>query len=710
MEMMLIISFLFFMAIFAGVGMASMLVKQDTTDDYLVAGRGMHPALAALSAVSTWNSGYMFIGFIGFTYLMGYSAIWLGLVSTIGQVVAWVWLYKFIQEEGNERGLRSLSSLVAEKAGDPEAKLAAILSVLFLCIYAAAQLTSGGKALFVMMGWPEIVGILIGFVLVVAYCYAGGIRASIWTDAAQSCVMVIGSTILCWIAIKEVGGFSGLDAGLEAQSTMLTNFLPPDLKFGISMWAFAFFLGGLGVAGQPQVVSRVMTLGSDRDRKQAMIWFFVWQTPFIILMLIIGMASRVLFNAEGFDAELGLPTMAMETMPAFGVGMILASIFAATMSTADSQVLACTAAITDDIKPEWRQDHKTTKKVTLVVAAFATMVSIGGLYIPGGDSVFALVVLAVYGLGGIFIPLLTIRWMGYKPDSTHSISMMVAAFAGVIGWIMLGLGGGDGIFPSVPGMGAAFAVHFILNQVRTPEVSSLGRYNWPDQKKMGAIAAAIIIPFGAFEVSYLISAPDSVDSENVQGEWLVELEFTNIANGEETIFVSDEGTQELEFIIPQLEGESLYALQFNWLYEETDEGGAWPDECDDVTLSLDPSALSGYVNYSTGEYISTDCGDYYGYLRVMLKDFEIDQFQSLITEGNSSFTTPANMTLGDVDNLVAANGFGRGPVTVSVSVDTNTGGVGPGPVSNNEEGEDVTISWQAFSYTHTISNTDEAAS
>ena len=638
MEMMLIISFLFFMAIFAGVGMASMLVKQDTTDDYLVAGRGMHPALAALSAVSTWNSGYMFIGFIGFTYLMGYSAIWLGLISTIGQVVAWVWLYKFIQEEGNERGLRSLSSLVAEKAGAPEAKLAAILSVLFLCIYAAAQLTSGGKALFVMMGWPEIVGILIGFVLVVAYCYAGGIRASIWTDAAQSCVMVIGSTILCWIAIKEVGGFSGLDAGLEAQSTMLTNFLPPDLKFGISMWAFAFFLGGLGVAGQPQVVSRVMTLGSDRDRKQAMIWFFVWQTPFIILMLIIGMASRVLFNAEGFDAELGLPTMAMETMPAFGVGMILASIFAATMSTADSQVLACTAAITDDIKPEWRQDHKTTKKVTLVVAAFATMVSIGGLYIPGGDSVFALVVLAVYGLGGIFIPLLTIRWMGYKPDSTHSISMMVAAFAGVIGWIILGFGGGDGIFPSVPGMGAAFAVHFIMNQVRTPEVSSLGRYNWPDQKKMGAIAAAIIIPFGAFEVSYLTSAPDSVDSENVQGEWLVELEFTNIANGEETVFVSDEGTQELEFIIPQLEDESLYALQFNWLYEETDEGGVLPDECDDVTLSLDPSALSGYVNYSTGEYISTDCGDYYGYLRVMLKDFEIGQFQSLITEGNSSFT------------------------------------------------------------------------
>mgnify|MGYP002834451454 FL=1 len=287
----MVLSFLFFMSVFAGVGMASMFVKQNNTDDYLVAGRGMHPALAALSAVSTWNSGYMFIGFIGFTYVMGFNVIWLGIVSTVGQVVAWAWLYKFIQKEGQERGVRSLSSLVAEKAGAPEAKLAAVLSVLFLSIYAAAQLTSGGKALYVMMGWNELIGILIGFVLVVAYCFAGGIRASIWTDAVQSCVMIVGSTILCWIALKEVGGFGGLTSGLETADPVLVSFLPPDLKFGFSLWAFAFFLGGLGVAGQPQVVSRVMTLGTDSDRKQAMVWFFVWQTPFIALMLIIGLAS-----------------------------------------------------------------------------------------------------------------------------------------------------------------------------------------------------------------------------------------------------------------------------------------------------------------------------------------------------------------------------------------------------------------------------------
>ena len=212
-----------------------------------------------------------------------------------------------------------------------------------------------------MMGWDPVLGILIGFVLVVAYCYAGGIRASIWTDAAQSCVMIIGTVMLCWVALGQIA-----DLRACTPNSPLKTQCSPDLcrptGAGREPVGFAFFLGGLGVAGQPQVVSRVMTLGSDRERKQAMVWFFVWQTPFIALMLVIGWASRVVFTQDGFDAELGLPTLAMEVLGPFWAGLILASIFAATMSTADSQVLACTAAVTDDIRPEWSQDHSTTRK------------------------------------------------------------------------------------------------------------------------------------------------------------------------------------------------------------------------------------------------------------------------------------------------------------------------------------------------------------
>ncbi|MGB0594184.1 MAG: sodium:solute symporter family transporter, partial [Poseidonia sp.] len=97
------------------------------------------------------------------------------------------------------------------------------------------------------------------------------------------------------------------------------------------------------------------------------------------LMFIIGLACRAIFlDLDASQAQDGLPLLAMEVLNPFLAGVILASIFAATMSTADSQVLACTAAITDDVKPEWAQEHKTTKLVTMVIAVFVTLIALGG--------------------------------------------------------------------------------------------------------------------------------------------------------------------------------------------------------------------------------------------------------------------------------------------------------------------------------------------
>ncbi len=679
MDLVLVGSFILFMTAFAGIGLASMLVKEDTTDDYLVAGRGMHPALAALSAVSTWNSGYMFIGFIGFTFTMGYSIVWIALGSMAGQIVAWIWLYKFIQESANERGLRSLSSLVSEATGSPEAKLAAILSILFLSVYAAAQLTSGGKALYVMLGWSEVIGILIGFVLVVAYCYAGGIRASIWTDAAQSSVMIIGSTLLCWVALGEIGGFSGLHSGLGAQNANLTSIVPADLKFGVTLWAFAFFLGGLSVAGQPQVVTRVMTLGSDKDRKTAMLWFFAWQTPFLLIMTIIGLSSRVVFTGSDFDPELGLPMLAMETLGPFWVGLILASIFAATMSTADSQVLACTAAFTDDVVPQINQDHKKTKAVTLGVAAFATAISIFGLYVPGGDSVFSLVVLAVYGLGSIFVPILIIRWAGYEPDTTHTVAMMVAALTGVIAWRLMGLN--DEVFESIPGMGAAFLTHFVMNKIRSPELSPLGRYDFPDNRKTRALAAAVIIPFGAFETAYIVSGPDSLSSDNgISGNWIVSGNFDNETLADGLEYVNDGEPIVINMHTDAVEGSedlNIVGVRVTLQYSEDESssgfGCAVPGASDP-----DPDTISGTI--SNDKINGTASGQNSGG-GVSSHTVEVEWFnESMI--GNVSGVSKSNIIQG-----LEGGENGLGSYTLELSVTAETGG-GAG-CSHTDEGEDI---------------------
>ena len=666
-EIVLLLSFLLFMGIFAGVGLASMFVKQDTTDDYQVAGRGMHPALAALSAVSTWNSGYMFIGFIGFIFIQGYSGLWIGLVSTLGQAVAWIWIYKFIQKEGSERGVRSLSSLVSKTAGAPEAKLAGVLSVFFLAIYAAAQLVAGGVALRTMLGWSEVLGILIGFVLVVAYCYAGGIRASIWTDAAQSCVMIVGSSILCYVAVAEVGGLSGLHGTLKDIDPGMVNLFPADLTFGVTLWIGAFFLGGLGVAGQPQVVSRVMTLKDDNDRKQAAIWFFVWQTPFIALMFIIGLACRAIFlDLDASQAQEGLPLLAIEVLNPFLAGVILASIFAATMSTADSQVLACTAAITDDVKPEWSQEHATTKMVTIAVAIFATLIALVGQMFPGfGDSVFALVVLAVYGLGGIFVPLLLVRMMGYEPDTEHTVWMMTAAMSAVIVWSVSGYG--EDIFPSIPAMSAAFATHFILcTQRAESNPNPFGRYSLPTQKTVAVGAAVVLVMFGGLEGAYLAVAPDS---EDARGDNPYQLTYTVSEWTEEaTLALSDGDTQTFEVTIDDtMTGVVIAELKITY----SDTGETFTAACDEVVTTPDYSGLAGPLSESDDTTKSTTACDTTTVVGTIRPNTDLDQYAS---EGQGNYTL--NGTESELIDILTTLGKSPemvGTVAMDVALNTNEG-------------------------------------
>ncbi|MBV67478.1 MAG: hypothetical protein CMG26_03895 [Candidatus Marinimicrobia bacterium] len=401
-------------------------------------------------------------------------------------------------------------------------------------------------------------------------------------------------------------------------------------------------------------------------------------------MLIIGLASRVLFTESDFDAELGLPMMAMETMPAIGVGMILASIFAATMSTADSQVLACTAAITDDIKPEWNQDHKTTKQVTIAVAAFATLISIAGLYIPGGDSVFQLVVFAVYGLGGVFVPLLIIRWAGYKPDTTHSVSMMVAAFSGVFIWTVLGLDGADGVFPSVPGMGAAFATHFTLNYIRSPKIAPLGRFKLPKKSQYGAVAAAILIPFGAAEAVYLVGAPESTEGGGGVGNYSISGEITYEILGNGTEYINDDETILIDFNTNNIEWTSEnrnvvgVRVLLTYSEDETSNGAG----CAAPGASQpDPDTITGTVTHD--DFNGTASGQNQGQGSSSHEILVEWYNSSLYFSGNAT-----NMSESEIKNELDSDGAGLGLYFLEINVEAESNDqLGCNHTDNGEEVE-----------------------
>ena len=256
------------------------------------------------------------------------------------------------------------------------------------------------------------------------------------------------------------------------ENPMLTGFVPPTL-LGVSLWVFAFFLGGLGVAGQPQVVSRVMTLGSDKERKQAMVWFFVWQTPFIALMLVIGWASRVVFTQDGLTLAWAADPRHGSAWPLLGrahLGLHLRCNHVHGRQPG-ARVHGRDRRHPSGVEPGPQHDEEGH----LGDAMFATVISSAAFTFraetPCSHSCWP------YGLGGIFVPMLIIRWAGYQPDTRHSVTMMIAALVGVIVWRLLGLN--EHVFESIPGMGMAFLAHFIDHAYRVRDGSPLGRYEMP---------------------------------------------------------------------------------------------------------------------------------------------------------------------------------------------------------------------------------------
>lgn len=449
-------TFIASLAGFALIGVASSLRRKSDTADYLIAGRSMPPWLVGLSAVATNNSGYMFIGLIGFTYEYGLSSIWLSVGWLFGDWLAWYVVHEPLRRISADRDARSFSGFVGGWGDGGQSRLliaaAGLITLIFLGIYAAAQLKAGSKALEVMFGWDPATGAILGAVIVALYCFSGGIRASIWTDAAQSFVMIFAMGILAYVAMNTYGGPSELLAKLQALNPSLVQWTPPDAQAGLALYMGSWIAAGLGVVGQPHIMVRTMTLDDPSKMRRVRNIYFAWYVPFTILAIAAGLYSRLALETGGFDAELALPRMALELLPGFMVGIVLAALFAATMSTADSQILACSAAITQDIAPSLRKSVGGAKIATLAVCTFAL-----GVALFGSGNVFDLVVLAWSTLASTLGPIVALRTLRQPVNAPTGIAMMATGLIVVITWRQLGWN--SSVYEALPAMLATAVVY-----------------------------------------------------------------------------------------------------------------------------------------------------------------------------------------------------------------------------------------------------------
>ena len=454
-----LISFIGFMLLFAVIGGLSYFRAKKTAEDYLIAGRSVAPWLAGLSAVATNNSGYMFIGMIGLTYATGLSSIWLMIGWIAGDMMASYTIMPQLRRTAEKHDLHSFGGLLADWHGGGYSRLrrfSGLLVIIFLGTYAAAQFNAGGKALQALLGWQAQSGALLGAMLVLFYSFMGGIRASIWTDAAQSMVMIVSMAMIMVAGLSQFSTPEEMFGRLTSVGPGYMHWFPASDAAGILLFVAGWVFAGFGVAGQPHIVVRYMALDRAEHLGRFRLWYYGWFILFYAATIVAGLLTRLLLPVStGFDAELALPTLALQLLPGAMVGLMLAGLFAATMSTADSLIISCVASVSRDLFPHHKGGYWQTKLIAVAVVCLALTIS---LY--ADESVFRLVLIAWGLLASAFAPLLLVYARGGRPSEPLALTMMLAGIATFLAWRWAGMSAE--VYEIMPGMLAGLLVFFLL--------------------------------------------------------------------------------------------------------------------------------------------------------------------------------------------------------------------------------------------------------
>ncbi len=449
------LTFIAFVILFTVVGLYSATQKQDSTADYLLAGRSVNPWLVALSALSTGQSGFLFTAQVGYAYSIGISAIWLAIGWAIGDYLSWLLVFKQLRETSEASDSETVPNFLAQKQPGYRwiSAISALITVFFLGAYAAAQLLAGSKALNSIFGWDYAWGIIIGAVIVVAYCFSGGIRASIWTDAVQTVVMIGALLLLLVFTIDAGDGIGNIFAALGNADKSLVALFPADLGWGFLPFFIGWLVAGFGAVGQPHILVRAMAIDSADNMGKARDIRTICGLVTAFSAIFIGLSGRVLLP-ELADPELALLDLSVDLLPGVLVGVMLAGLFAATISTADSQILSCSAALTQDLFPGMAKSYQLAKVGTLVVTAIVLAIALAN-----NDSVFSLITFAWSILASGLGVLLVLRAWQKPVSTTAAVLMMLVGIAVATIWKQAGLSGN--MYEVLPGMAAGLLVYFI---------------------------------------------------------------------------------------------------------------------------------------------------------------------------------------------------------------------------------------------------------
>ena len=391
--------------------------------DFLLAGRKLGPWVTAFSERASGESAWLLLGLPGAAIAIGYVEVWAVIGITIGIISSWFLIAEKLREETEKFDSLTIPDFLEKKFNDTSGVIkiiSALIIGIFFTFYVSAQFHGSGKILNTIFGIEPLYGITLSAIIIIIYTILGGLLAVAWTDLLQGILMIGTLVVLPLVGLVELSSFDQDIAELLVFDDINKNSLFAGLT-GLS--ALSVALGGiswgLGYFGQPHLLIRYMAIKSVSDIKKAKWIAALWAIPGISGAFMVGIIAAGYFGEEFFigkDTEIAMPLLAETLLPAWVAGLLISGAVAAMMSTADSQLLVSTSAISEDlglnkiIKTAQSDKLMNTRYITIILGLFAYVTAMYSEY--SGDTIFGIVSFAWSGLGSSFGPaiILSLWW------------------------------------------------------------------------------------------------------------------------------------------------------------------------------------------------------------------------------------------------------------------------------------------------------------
>lgn len=420
--------------------------KTSNFSDYVLGGRKLGSWTTALSAQASDMSGWLLLGLPGAAFIGGIEALWIAIGLALGTYVNWkvvaARLRKYTEVAKNSL---TLSDFFENRFRDDTRILrvvSAVVIIVFFSVYTSAQFAAGAKLFELLMGIPYQVALILGALVIVLYTFLGGFMAVSTTDVIQGTLMFIALMIVPFVAIAELGGFGATFTTLQSVDTNYLNLLKSTgTASNISLIVIISNLAwGLGYFGQPHILVRFMAARSSDHIKKARLIAMVWVVLTLSSAVIVGMLGRIYF-ADGVvvDAEKVFMHMVNGMFIPVISGLFLSAILAASMSTADSQLLVTASSLSEDFYKQFFKKNAGDQELIWVGRIAVALVSLVAVVIAinPNSSVFGLVSNAWAGFGAAFGPVILLSLFWKRMNKWGAIAGMISGTVTVILWIAL---------------------------------------------------------------------------------------------------------------------------------------------------------------------------------------------------------------------------------------------------------------------------------